>query len=193
MYPNLPPEQPLGAGDYVLEFLVEGTPFYRFPFTVEVAESDDPYNPETRYYLEGPWDDYAYIYIPDNNPAAAPTFSIWLRDKEAPLGRKTSRQMNVKIKRGRQVVAFWPMSDRSNPVDFPPYWERLDVGLRDDSSGGFSAADILQDGTYEVVVTVDDQPFATYRYTASGGQIQHQDRQVRDQTDPFEYIKPVAR
>ncbi|HMB89714.1 MAG TPA: hypothetical protein VKP65_02635, partial [Rhodothermales bacterium] len=104
-------------------------------------------------------------------------------------GSKTSRQMNVKVKRGGQVVAFWPMSNMSNPVDFPPYWERLDISLRDDSSGGFSAADILKDGSYEVVVTVDDQPYATYRYTTSGGQIQHQDRQVRDQTNPFEYIE----
>lgn len=189
MYPNLPPDQALAAGDYVLEFLVEGTPFYQFPFTVEVTESDDPYNPETRYYFEGPWDDYAYLYIPENNPAATPMFSIWLRDKASSLGNKTSRGMNVKVKRGGQVVAFWPDFRRSNPVDFPPYWERLDVTLRNDGSGSFSAADIMKDGSYEVVVSVEDKPYATYRYTAQGGKIQHQDRQVRDATDAMAYIE----
>src|SRR5581483_11240962 len=37
--------KPLAEGRYVLEFDVEGTPFYRFPFSVRTAPSDDPYAP----------------------------------------------------------------------------------------------------------------------------------------------------
>lgn len=34
--------KPLSAGSYVLEFAIDDKPFYRFPFSVAVIESDDP-------------------------------------------------------------------------------------------------------------------------------------------------------
>lgn len=188
LHPLRPPEQPLDAGDYVMEWFVEGDLFYRFPFTVDVEGGDDPYNPGGRYYFDGPWDDYAYLYIPDNNPASSPTFSVWFRDKSSTLSVMKSFDVNVTIRRGGQAVAYWPGPGEANPVDFPPYWERLDVGLRSGSSG-FSAAELMKDGTYTVVVTVDGKPYAQYRYTARGGQVAHQDRQVRDATDPLDYIE----
>ncbi len=188
LHPGDIPEQPIESGDYVMEWYLEGDLFYEFPFTVEAAEGDDPYNPEPRYFYDGPWDDYAYFYWP--NASATPMFSIWFRDKAASPGNWQEHQVNISVKRGGTEVAYWPNPNGgAQPVDFKPWWERLDVGLDDPSNGVFRASDLLQDGRYTVTVTVDGATYGTYAFSVSEGKFQHQDRQVRDATDPLVFIE----
>lgn len=187
LHPGVPPEEPLAAGDYVMEWYLEGDLFYRFPFTVEVAEGDDVYNPEARYFFEGPWDDYAYLYIP--SPTSTPMFSIWLRDKAASPGDWKEHQLNVSVVRGGKEVAYWPNPNGgAHPVDLKPWWERLDIALDHPGNDVFYARD-LTDGTYTVTVTMDGATYGTYGFTVAGGKIQHQGRQVRSATDPLDYIE----
>lgn len=187
LHPGDIPEEPLAAGDYVMEWYLEGDQFYRFPLSVEVAESDDAYNPEVRYFINGPWSDYVYLYIP--NETSTPMFSIWLRDKAASPGDWKEHQLNISVKRGGQEIAYWPNPNGgAHPVDLKPWWERLDMALDDPGNEVFYARD-LKDGSYTVTVTLDEATYGEYAFSVKGGAIQHQERQVRESTNPLEYIE----
>lgn len=187
LHPGVPPEDPLPAGDYTMEWYLEGDLFYRFPFTVRVEEGSDPYNPEARTYFEGPWEDHAYLYVP--NPNSTPMFSIWLRDTAAGPGDWKEHQLNISVKRGGKEVAYWPNPNGgAHPVDLKPWWDRLDVALDDAGTDVFYARD-LADGAYTVTVTMDGAVYGTYGFAVRGGTIQHQGRQVRSGTDPLDYIE----
>ena len=118
MHPTDTNEHELEAGEHSLEFFLEGRHFYSFPFNVRVLSGADAYNPEPRYLLDGPWGDYAYIYIAKNNPSASPMFSIWLRDETAKNGRlahaPVQRDLQARRPGGRRLagrrqrIAFRP-------------------------------------------------------------------------------------
>ncbi len=64
--------KPLGAGNYTLEFAADGEPFYRFPFSIAVADNDDPYQPPgRRYFIDGFWREYANLYYQRNDPESS--------------------------------------------------------------------------------------------------------------------------
>src|SRR5215207_6896646 len=93
--------KPLAAGSYLLEFAIEDKPFYRFPFSVVVMRSDDPYQPEgNRYFIEGAWNEYGNIYYQRNDPQSSLTFTTWIQDKVGHQS-KTSVPYNVKIVNAR--------------------------------------------------------------------------------------------
>ena len=47
---------------------------------------------------------------------------------------------------------------------------------------------LREDGAYHVRLTVDGQLFGEYSFAVKDGRIQLQGRQVREQTDPLDYI-----
>ena len=50
-----------GAGEYQLRFVVNGNLATSFPFTVVAEESDDAFNPDTKYHYRGPWEELVYL------------------------------------------------------------------------------------------------------------------------------------
>jgi hypothetical protein len=62
------------------------------------------------------------------------------------------------------------------------------MALDDPGNEVFYARD-LKDGSYTVTVTLDEATYGEYAFSVKGGAIQHQERQVRESTNPLEYIE----
>ncbi len=56
-----------GAGDYTVEWLLDGEPFYRLPITVTEITSDDPYATGSKWAVDGPWGEFLTVKVPRGN------------------------------------------------------------------------------------------------------------------------------
>ena len=53
----------------------------------------------------------------------------------------------------------------------------------------FKAGEILgEDGAYRIRLAIDGKPYGDYPFTIKGGRIELQGRQMREGTDPQDYI-----
>lgn len=179
---------PLAEGQYTLTWKIDGTAFWELPFEVSSQAASNPYD-QPNVYLEGPWQDWAYIYVPNGNLSQAPTFNLFIRDKAASPGNWTDLRIHVRVERDGEVVAQHGLND-SSIQQAKPWWINQELALRNaDDSGSASAADILQAGTYTVTVTINDQLWGTYDYEADGGALPFKGRQDRNSADPMQYLE----
>lgn len=181
--------KPLAAGNYLLEFVVEDKPFYRFPFSVVSLKNEDPYAPAgNRYFIEGAWNDYGNIYYQRNDPQSSLTFTVWVQDK---VGQQNQTAVPYELKltntRSGRVVGVGDGSLR-----LQPRW--LKAGLYFRPSGGdknayLKAGELLrEDGPYKVELTINNKLYGTYPFVVKAGRIELQGKQVREKTDAMSYI-----
>lgn len=181
------------AGAYQLEFAVEGTPFYRVPFEVEVAQSGDPYNPGQRYFLNGAWKDMGYIYFAEARKTNGIAFKMWLRNKDA----QGSDEVSLEVLRGDKVVAVSGSNFNTSTYSLKPEWVRYEFsfvqppkGKSTQSGSMMNAGQVLsKDGAYSIRVKVNGQDYTKYAFDVEGGDIKHQGRQVREGTDPLRFVE----
>ncbi len=182
------------AGDYVIEFLLDGKLFYRFPFSLEALGSGDPYNPQTIYRVNGVWSDYAYLLYADADVTKPLMFKIWLRNSG------TEKRQDVKVTGslkhgGKEIAKFgeFPL-DYSLSAD----WVRYEMTFGQFKNTQFNgklwhtslkAEELLKSGKYEVVVELGDKHYGTWEFSVKNGQIEHVGRQVRSATDPLDFIE----
>lgn len=181
--------KPLAAGNYVLEFAIDDKPFYRFPFSVAVIKSDDPYVAEgNRYFIEGAWNEYGNIYYQRNDPQSSLTFTTWVQDK---VGHQSKSSVSYEVKLinqrdGRTLAAY------DGTLRLEPRWSKADFNFRPnggDPNAYFKAGDLLrEDGRYSVRLTINNKPYGTYPFVVKGGRIELQGKQIRESTDPMFYI-----
>ncbi len=152
-----------------------------------MAAGADAYTPDSKWYLDGPWADFGYIYIPRNRRAAA-QFSVWLRDEEAEPGKWGNPQTNMVIKRNGEVLSFWPGLNEANPLQLKPWYIRYDLNPRS-KKGSVPASEYVEDGSYEITITLDGKVHGVYKYEMKGGKFAHTGAQVRDKTDPQLFIE----
>lgn len=176
--------KPLAPGAYTLEFQIEGAAFYRFPFTVSTVPGDDPYEPSgTRWFIDGPWNEYGNVFYQRNDPQQTLRFTTWVRDKvghakprSAPYAAQLTRVRDGKT-----------LGEEQGTLKLDPHWGQLDVYFRfpgGDPSARLKAADVLaQDGDYRVALMIDDKPQGSWTFVVKGGQIQLQGAQ-RDDAPP---------
>jgi hypothetical protein len=181
--------KPLVPGNYLLEFAIEDKPFYRFPFSVAELKNDDPYQPAgSRFFIEGPWNQYGNIFYQRNDPASTLRFTTWLQEKSGHAS-KTSIPSDVKLIRVRDGKVLGSAAD---PLRLEPRWLQADFYFTapgGDKSSYLKAADLLnEDGKYTVRLSVDGKVYGEYPFTVQGGKIQMQGRQVREKTDSMQYI-----
>lgn len=181
--------KPLAAGNYLLEFAIDDKPFYRFPFSVVVVKSDDPYQPAgSRYLLEGAWNDYGNIYYQRNDPQSILTFTTWVQDK-AGHPSKTAVPYELKLVNARdgRLVA-----ENSGSLRLEPRWLKAQLNFRPaggDKNAYFKAGDLLrEDGRYSVRLNINNKPYGEYPFVVKGGRIELQGKQIREKTDPMVYI-----
>jgi hypothetical protein len=181
--------KPLAAGGYLLEFTIEDKPFYRFPFSVAVIKSDDPFAAAgNRYFIEGVWNEYGNIYYQRNDPQSILTFTTWLQDKVGHQN-KTSVPYDLKLvsTRDGRVLAVHDGSLR-----LEPRWLKADFHFRPsggDKNAYFKAGDLLrEDGRYSVQLTINNKLYGTYPFVVKGGRIELQGKQIREKTDPLDFI-----
>lgn len=181
--------KPLAAGNYLLEFTVEDKPFYRFPFSVAVVKSDDPYAAAgNRYFIEGAWNDYGNIYYQRNDPQSILTFTTWVQDK---VGHQNQNSVPYEMKLvnardGREIGVA------DGTLRLQPRWLKADLHFRPsggDKNAYLKAGDLLrEDGRYSVRLTINNKLYGTYPFVVKGGRIELQGKQIREKTDPMDFI-----
>jgi hypothetical protein len=181
--------KPLAAGNYLLEFAVDDKPFYRFPFSVAVIKSNDPYVAEgNRYFIEGAWNEYGNIYYQRNDPQSILTFTTWVQDKVGSQN-KSSVPYDLKLVNARdnRVLAGY-----DGTLRLEPRWLKADLHFRPsggDANAYFKAGDLLrEDGRYNVRLTINNKLYGTYPFVVKGGRIELQGKQIREKTDPMDFI-----
>ena len=180
--------KPLAAGNYLLEFAVDGQQFSRFPFSVTIVKSDDPYQPSgNRYFIEGPWNEYGNLFYQRNDPKSSMTFTTWVREKS---GRETKRSVPYRVKLIR-VNDGSVLGEESSTLRLEPRWLRASLFFRPpgDQNSFLKASEVLnRDGAYSIRFEIDGNLYGEYPFTVKGGQIPLQGRQIRETTDPMDYI-----
>ena len=180
--------KPLTAGDYVLEFAADDRQFQKFAFSVVAMKSDNPYQAAgNRYFIDGAWSEYGNLYFQRNDPQSSFTFTTWVQDR---AGRESKRSVPYEIKlvraRTGQVVA-----EETGSLRLEPRWLAATLYFRPpgDKSSHFKAGEILgEDGVYRIRLAIEGKPYGDYPFTIKGGRIELQGRQVREGTDPQDYI-----
>jgi hypothetical protein len=181
--------KPLTAGNYLLEFQLEDKPFYRFPFAVATEAADDPYQAAgTRYFIDGPWNEYGNIFYQRNDPKSSLRFTAWVREK---AGHESKRPVPYEAQIVRMRDARVIAGDSGN-LNLAPRWRQADLSFKavgGDPNSYFKAEELLhEDGAYRVRLSLDGKPYGAYPFTVQGGKIQLQGAQVRERTDPMAFI-----
>ena len=168
----------LAAGNYTLEFQADGAPFYRFPFAVASAPSDDPYAPPgTRYFIDGPWSEYGNIFYQRNDPESSLRFTVWVQDRltHPPQQTQSHSVQLLRVRDGKII------GRDQGELHADAQWRQLDVLFHPetDASGYLKAKELLrEDGAYRVRFDLDGKPHGTYSFAVGGGKIQLQGRQL---------------
>jgi hypothetical protein len=180
--------KPLTAGNYTLEFAIDGKPFYRFPFSVSSVKNDDPYQPAgERYFIEGAWNDYGNVFYQRNDPASSFGFTMWLQEKVG-HENKTSVPYTAKLVREKDGKV---LGEDSSALRMPVKWADLRILFHpgNDKNSFLKAGEVLQeDGTYSVRVTIDGKSYGKYPFIVKEGRIQIQGRQVREDKEAMNQI-----
>ena len=84
------------------------------------------------------------------------------------------------------------LAEEAATLRLEPRWLQADLLLRPaggDRNAYYKAGELLrEDGAYHVRLTVDGRLYGEYSFAVKDGRIQLQGRQVREQTDPLDYI-----
>ncbi len=182
------------AGNYELHFQnSDGSTFYIFPFKVSASGGDDPYNPQKKLRREGAWNDYAYLYKTTKNEQARWDFRVWVRSKDSKM-RQAKSYLRLYRDSDNQLVAIGNSNFRLEGDWKRQYLELKKPGKKNAKGEYYDnrtiyAKDKLQDGGYSLKFYIDENLYGTYKFQVKGGEIQHQDRQVRSSTDPKNYIE----
>jgi hypothetical protein len=181
-------EKPLAAGNYLLEFAVDDKPFTRFPISVVEGKNEDPYQPAgKRYFIEGAWNDYGNIFYQRNDPQSSLTFTTWLQDKRG-NEKATTTPYDAKLINLKDGKA---LGEDSGNLRLDPWWLQLKLNFHapGDKNNYLKAADLLrEDGRYTVRLNIDGRLYGDYPFTVKGGRIEFQGKQIREKTNPMDYI-----
>jgi hypothetical protein len=186
---------PLAAGDYTLSWTLDGQPFSTMEFSVAKSGAASAYE-QGHFLLEGPWSEWAYIYVPSGNLSQTPTFNLFLRDAQARPGNWSDQVVVIEIRRdGKLVAQHGHNKGAARPasiVQAKPWWNSHEFSMRSADDNGFvPASELVAAGNYEVRVTINGDPWGSYRYKANGTLPQNA-RQNRDQVDPQRLLEGLT-
>ena len=180
----------LPVGDYVLDFYLDSGKFYTYGFTVSKVAADDPFGGDDWWYIDGPWEDWAYFYYRDAKPDQSLYFKVWLRHKAHELNYSVKPML--KVFRGGELVCT---SREYTSYNLQPSWNRYEMDLifpMDKTSGGayFKAKDLVgTDGSYTAKLYLDDALYGEWDFRIEGGQFNYTGRTVRGEADPLTFIE----
>ncbi len=186
---------PLPTGDYTLDWTLDGQSFWTMDFSVAQSGAASAYE-QGHFLLEGPWSEWAYIYVPGGNLSQGPTFNFFLRDAQARPGNWTDQVVVVEVFRDGELVAQHghnPGAARpASIVQAKPWWIAHEFSLRSAGDDGFvAAAELAEAGSYEIKVTINDELWGHYRYQADGS-LPQPARQDRDSAEPTTFLEGLT-
>jgi hypothetical protein len=186
---------PLSPGAYSATWMIDGQAFWKMDFKVVSAGGTNPYE-QGHFLLEGPWSEWAYIYVPNGNLSQTPTFNLFLRDADARPGQWTDQIVVIEVFRDGELVAqHGHTAGASRPasiVQAKPWWIAQEFSLRSAEDDGFvPASELTAPGAYEVRVTINDELWGRYRYEADGS-LPRPRRQNRDSAEPLTFLEGLT-
>ncbi|AKS43153.1 hypothetical protein [Wenzhouxiangella marina] len=186
---------PLAPGAYTATWTLDGQAFWAMDFELVASGGASPYE-QGHYLLEGPWSEWAYVYVPNGNLSQAPTFNLFLRDAEARPWQWTDQVVVIEVYRNGELVAqHGHNAGASRPasiVQAKPWWVAHEFSLRSATDDGFVPASALTEaGAYEVRVGINGEPWGVFRYAADGS-LPRPDRQRRGSDDPMHFLEGLT-
>ena len=179
----------LTPGVYVLDFFLEGTHFWTFAFGVSSLTDNAG---QTGWFLDGPWEDWAYMFYADGNPQSGLMWKVWMRNKMVNLQR--SARVSVEVTRdgdGQMVCQSNLTAERL----LQPYWVRFEFPLdwpADSEHPGLTMVAqtlLANDGAYTVTVKIEQQPYAQWKFSVANGQLARVPRTDPATADPMTFIQ----
>jgi len=185
----------LPPGNYTLDWTLDGNSFWAMDFSVAKSDAAGAYE-QGHFLLEGPWSEWAYIYVPGGNLSQGPTFNLFLRDAKARPGNWTDQVVVVEVFRDGELVAQHghnPGAARpASIVQAKPWWIAHEFSLRSAGDDGFIAAsELAAPGAYEIKVTINDELWGHYHYQADGA-LPQPARQDRDSAEPKNFLEGLT-
>lgn len=163
------------AGEYTIAYFANGKAITAFDFEVKVLKDDDPFAPVSYRFVNGPWNDLAFVQVVNNKPANPLIFKFWTR-QETPTP-DSNMKASVDLYRDGEPVAVagtgavawaeWRLKEFS--FTFP----------KDQGGQKFSTEDLLKnDGSYTITVKFNDKLHGQYPIVVKGGKIVSHKRQA---------------
>ena len=185
----------LAPDRYRLVWTLDGQAFWEMDFEVTTSGASSAYE-SGHYQLEGPWAQWAYVYVPNGNLAQTPTFNLFIRDTSARPGQWTDQVIVVEAYRDGELVAQHghnPGASRpASIVQAKPWWVAHELALRSADDSGFApASELVAAGDYEIRVTINDEVWGVYRYS-SEGEWPELTRQDRDSSQPMRFLEGLT-
>lgn len=162
-----------GGTSYSLDLEVGGAVVGTVPFTADVVESGDPFDPSSTVVLEGPWRTHAFFQHEVDRPEYILSFIAWIGPTEADHATTTE----VSVRRNGQEVAWGYGGTQTTFGPGVVGYDLMVTGSRDRRAGfGRAGANAdwwtIQDvtpGTYEVVISTEDGPIRTMTIEGADG------------------------
>lgn len=176
-------------GQFTANYRINGVTASVVPFRVDVLSNDDQFNPIRRFYLSGPWSDWAYLFASvKSGEDATPQFRMWAQKRsfeDAP----GADVYTLEVRYRGDVVAIANKGFCSSAK-----WQRLNFDLKQPESQGGLPLKIkdlaARDGDYEFVVHKNDQPHAVFPLAVAGGKPKFHPQQASDYQPRSQYLVP---
>lgn len=178
---------PVQPGDYVVDYFLDSGRFYTFAFSVNTLESDDPFRPQTFWFLDGPWRDWGALTYANADPDSSLNWVIFLHNR----GREASTNTRFDVRVTRDADGSVVCGTRSGMSwNLNREWKSHRFEMVSPDQRPFRAKDLLaRDGAYTLVMAVNGEHYGTWRFNVAGGQLQHAGRAVRGAVDPLGFIE----
>lgn len=179
------------AGSFVMSVDMDGQPITSLPFTIEVEESGDPFQPGETFHREGPWRNLAFLASPAGKPDQPLAFHFWTNVREIPKVDAKHPKANVRVLLNDELVALYKDSVSIAGTK----WKRHNRGLvtSEEPRGrhAFTLEKLLaRDGAYTVVVEAGEREIKRFPLVVAGGKVQPHPRTSFDTEPHTDYVVP---
>ncbi len=178
---------PLEPGDYSLDFFLDSGQVLTFSFSVSKLDSDDPFRPQSYWFLDGPWRDWGCLTYAEADPGQVLRWIAFARNK----AREKSRTVRIEVVITRDADGTVVCTSRPGMSwDLMPEWRRFDFDLVHPTGAQFEAGALLaRNGAYTLRMNVDGQAYGTWRFQVANGQLQYVGRAVRGVADRLTFVE----
>jgi hypothetical protein len=174
-------------GKYSFDFFVSGKKFYTYPVSIHEVKPSNAFGGEPRYLVDGDWNNWGYLYIPDVTPDSNIAWKIWLREWEY---EQKPRAITVDLVRDADKARI-AQNRNMTSARFRHDWIRHDYQLfkpKDDSL--FKGRDLLtRDGGYTLTMRMNGEVFGVWKFSIKGGKMVAEGRAVRGSSAPETFVE----
>ncbi|MEM6688884.1 MAG: hypothetical protein AAF664_05620 [Planctomycetota bacterium] len=176
-------------GKYTATYRAGGRPMTIIPFSVEIETNNDQFDPKSFVYLNGPWEDWAYLFASvEKGSAANPEAHFWVRKKSF-LTNPEADRYTAEIRREGDVLAISEAGSSNSRK-----WQFMRLRFKQPESKGGGPIQMSEiasrDDDYQILIFRNGDRFASYPLQIRQGQIVMHPRSQTQHQPRTEYIVP---